>query len=496
MCEFVQKFVRVLSRLNLPADKLSWAHGMGNLEGNSLPQCQLERIVKLLRPLPWTPISSADEEQEDDRCWKVPRLSIGSELDLEELNSQPLYFWIDTICVPLKPKTIKTKALGGMRICYGRANRVLVIDTDLMSTQLEPQLNASDRRDVMNVCILASNWQQRLWTLQEAVMAKKLWFQFASGAFEKISKYKRFLGDAQDHYEAYYNNELGYYSGEISYEEWHVNLLDTYRVQLRKLNLVWRTLRARKTSDSADIPVVVAILLDADLPELLSVSDGDRTRKLWSMLPVIPAGILCFPCRKLKNDNFRWAAASMDDCASFCLPVGHPAFVSPNGSVGVELFGFMIDLDRIAQAVIPIMVNGKIAYIRQNLRNGNLPWNTEDGTIFPQTPARIGFIIGEEPSESPTKVALEGCLAAMVSIIDCEPPPYHKSKSEDSESTLVVNFLRVVSIFGQGSWYDLYGIQPWTEEELEEKEIEPIATTFLKADQSWSIVPHSWKSSA
>lgn len=148
----------------------------------------------------------------------------------------------------------------------------------------------------------------------------------------------------------------------------------------------------------------------------------------------------------------------MDDCASFCLPVGHPAFVSPNSLVRIELFGFMIDLDWIAQAVILIMVNGKIAYIRQNLRNGNLLWDTKDGTIFPQTPALIGFIMGEELSELPTKVALEGCLAAMVSITDCEPPPYYNSKAEDSESTLVVNFLRVVSFFGKGSWYDLYGI--------------------------------------
>lgn len=186
----------------------------------------------------------------------------------------------------------------------------------------------------------------------------------------------------------------------------------------------------------------------------------------------------------------------MDDCASFGLPIAHPAHVCPDGLVGVKLFGFTIDLDRIAQAVIPIKVNGEIAYIRQNLRNGNLPWNTEDGTIFPQTPALIGFIIGEEPSESPTKVALEGCLAAMVLIINNKPPPHHESESEDSSDTLLVNFLRVVSVFGKGSWYDLYGIQPWTKEELEEKEIEPLATTFLKSDHSWVIVPHSWRLTA
>ena len=464
---------------------------MGNPEGNSLPRCQLERIVEFLRPLPWTPISSADEEPEDDKCWKVLRIPSKSAAAPEKLSSQPLYFWIDTICVPLKPDTIKTKAIEDMRKCYSRANRVLVIDADLTSTQLEPQLNASDRRDVMNACILASSWQQRLWTLQEAVLAKKLWFQFASGAVEKISKYVRFSGNAPHHFEAYYDNELGYYCGETDYEEWHVKTTESDIAKLLKLNLVWRTLSARTTSYPADIPLCVAILLDADIGELLSVSVEDRTRKLWSMFPVIPAGILCFPSRKLENNNFRWAPASMDDCASFCLPVNHPAYVSPDGVVRVKLFGFVMDLDRIAQAVIPIKVNGKIAYIRQNLRDGNLPWNTQYSTVFPRTPARIGLIIGEEPAESPTKVALEGCLAAMVSIVNHKPPPHDQSKSEESSGSLVVNYLRTVSVFGKGSWYDQYGIQPWTKEELEEKQIEPIATTLLGADQSWIIVPHS-----
>lgn len=144
----------------------------------------------------------------------------------------------------------------------------------------------------------------------------------------------------------------------------------------------------------------------------------------------------------------------MDDCASFCLPVGHPAYVSPDGIVNIQLFGFFMDLDRIAQAVIPITVNGEIGYIRQNLRNGNLPWNTQYSTVLPRTPARIGFIIGEEPWVLPTKVALEGCLAAIVSIVDHKSPPHDQYKLKDSSGTLVVNFLRVVSVFSKGSWYD------------------------------------------
>lgn len=476
------------SPLILLAGIFSWAHGMGNPKSNSLPRCQLERIVEFLRPLPWTPVASADEEQEDDKCWKIVRLPSKSAITPEKLSSQPLYFWIDTICIPLIPDTIKMKALEEMRKIYNRANRVLVIDADLMSTQLEPQPDVSDRRDVMNASITASGWQRRLWTLQEAVLAKKLWFQFASGAFEKISAIVS--GDIRNIFEAYYDNELGYYCEGTDYQkEWHDNTALWDNAEVLKIGLVWRALKARTTSNPADIPFCIAILLDMDIRELLSVSVDDRTRKLWSMFSAIPAGILCFPCRKLENNNFRWAAASMNYCAVFGIPIGHPAYVFPDGIVKVKLFGFVMDLDRIAQAVIPIKVNGEIAYVRQNLKNGNLPWNTQYSTVFPCTTARIGLIIGEEPTASPTKAALDGCLAAMVSVVH-DKPPRDQSKLEESSSTLVVNYLRAVSVFGRGSWHDRHGNQPWTKEELEEKQIEPIATTLLGADQSWIIVPH------
>lgn len=465
---------------------------MGNPGRNSLPRCQLERIVEFLRPLPWTHIASADEEQEDDKCWKMVRLPSKSAVTPEISSSQPLYFWIDTICVPVKPETIQKKSIEEMRKVYSRANRVLVIDADLTSTQLEPQLDTSDRCDVMNASIMASSWQHRLWTLQEAVLAKKLWFQFASGALEKISGHARLSGPTRYIFEAYYDNELGYYCGDPDYQEWHVDTTKWDDAEVLKINLVWRSLRARTTSYSADIPLCIAILLDADVRELLSVSVNERTRKLWSMLPAIPAGILCFPCRKLEYNNFRWAAASMDDCANLGVPVGHPAYVSPDGVVKVKLFGFVINLDWVPQAVIPIKVNGEIAYVRQNTRNGNLPWNTQNSTVFPRTPARIGFIIGQKPTASPTKAVLGGSLAAMVSIVHDHQSPRDQSKSEESSSSLVVNYLRAVSVFGKGSWPDRHGSTPWTKEELEEKEIEPIATTFLGADQSWIIVPHGY----
>ncbi len=81
---------------------------------------------------------------------------------------------VDTICNLLETDTIKMKAIKELRKTHYRPNRVLVIDADLTSNPLEPQHDASDRRDVMHASITASSWQQRLWTLQGAVLAKEL----------------------------------------------------------------------------------------------------------------------------------------------------------------------------------------------------------------------------------------------------------------------------------------------------------------------------------
>lgn len=77
----------------------------------------------------------------------------------------------------------------------------------------------------------------------------------------------------------------------------------------------------------------------------------------------------------------------------------------------------------------------------------------------------------------------------MVSVVH-DQSLQDESTSEESSSSLVLNYLRAVSIFGKGCWYDRHANPPWTKEELEEKQIEPLATTMLGVDQTWIIVPH------
>lgn len=66
-------------------------------------------------------------------------------------------FWNDTMCVPLKPVKTQTKAINAMRIEFRRANRVLALATDLMSTQARPLRDAGEVREDVYAKISTSN---------------------------------------------------------------------------------------------------------------------------------------------------------------------------------------------------------------------------------------------------------------------------------------------------------------------------------------------------
>jgi hypothetical protein len=62
-----------------------------------------------------------------------------------------------------------------MRDVYTCAERVLVYDAELMSS------TAKAGYEELNMRISCSRWIRRLWTVQEAVLAKRLIYQFADG---------------------------------------------------------------------------------------------------------------------------------------------------------------------------------------------------------------------------------------------------------------------------------------------------------------------------
>ena len=131
----------------------AWSEGLGNLQENTLPLCQLKHLQSLVNSV------------------YLPSVR----------NNIP--FWIDTINVPLAPK-LKGLAIASMDRVYAGARGVLVLDNSL-------QRSWSDTSDTERLVRLGhSVWRTRLWTYQEGRLAQDLWIQFQDRAVEMRSLFQ------------------------------------------------------------------------------------------------------------------------------------------------------------------------------------------------------------------------------------------------------------------------------------------------------------------
>src|SRR5436305_9259220 len=129
-----------------------WSDGRRNPKHNSLPVCQLRAI-----------------------CSSVQELSVSSP---SETKPNTVWFWMDTLCVPLHSQAARNKAITLMAKTYSEAEHVLVFSRELLQIPLPVTPHEAFVR------IFLSKWMTRLWTLQEAALAKCLAFQFSDSCLK------------------------------------------------------------------------------------------------------------------------------------------------------------------------------------------------------------------------------------------------------------------------------------------------------------------------
>ncbi|RDX42001.1 hypothetical protein OH76DRAFT_1298618, partial [Lentinus brumalis] len=120
-----------------------WADGLGSTTEEGLPRCQVERLAKLAGNL-------------------VPGGA----------------FWQDGLCVP-GDRPLRRRAIGLMAATYADAEKVLVIDAGIQS-----QCTLASSREEYLLRIATSGWMQRIWTLQEGILARELFFEVADGLID------------------------------------------------------------------------------------------------------------------------------------------------------------------------------------------------------------------------------------------------------------------------------------------------------------------------
>ena len=159
-----------------------WSGGLGNVQANALPICQLEYLNTCVSSLPKDGDSGLNYKKNtsngglDGKVWISP---LGLDNLVSPNNCKPRLFWIDTLCIPVEPDSSKLRlqAINKMDAIYAHAREVIVLDSEVQ------RISISGTHPCELLAYLAySSWMGRSWTLQEGAIGRVTYFQFADGA--------------------------------------------------------------------------------------------------------------------------------------------------------------------------------------------------------------------------------------------------------------------------------------------------------------------------
>lgn len=256
-----------------------WADGLGSNPETGLPICQLRRLMSLRDSLQRREEDSGDE--------------------LNKLDEEA-FIWIDGLCVP-QERRWRDKALKLMGLAYKEALMVVVLDSTIQACDVD---RATSKEDLL-LTIAMSPWMRRLWTLQEAMLARRLVFEFSHGKLLRLDQLT-------------YDDKVTPVLLEL-YGQLHTlveNRMDGEQVTIEALAhlLSWRV--TSKPSD--EIPAIVSLLAidDNTVSEIIKAQPAARMRLLLLALGSVAKWVIFQIGNKLTHSGFRWAPATFMSMAS------------------------------------------------------------------------------------------------------------------------------------------------------------------------------------
>ncbi|CDO72183.1 hypothetical protein BN946_scf184970.g35 [Trametes cinnabarina] len=259
-----------------------WAEGMGSTTEEGLPRCVVKRLTHLTRKL--LPESGA--------------------------------FWIDSLCVP-RETSMRKLAIRLMGDTYRQATMVLVIDNCIRT-----QCSEANSHEENILWIGSSAWIRRIWTAQEGILARQLFFEFKEGPVNLEDRLM--AGESPQSAET---------------RRWIVDALSAlvpllaFRITKRNprdipLLNVTKLLGGRTTSKAEDELVAIATLLPppVSLHQLLAIPQGDgpnqlaaaRMRGFLLQLRNVSRGLPFANTPRLDLPNFTWAPRTLTDHVAGC----------------------------------------------------------------------------------------------------------------------------------------------------------------------------------
>ncbi|KAI6029021.1 hypothetical protein EDC04DRAFT_3091903 [Pisolithus marmoratus] len=241
-----------------------WADGLGSTTEQGLPGCQVQRLAHLAGKL-------------------VPDGA----------------FWQDGLCIPGQ-KEDRNRAITLMKETYADADKVLVLDEGLRTS-----CSLSTLKEECLLRIATSGWMQRVWTLQEGMLARELHFELMDGIIN-CTHFNGFpFALAQKVFPL-----LKYRCAEtaLTYDPRSDN------PPTCTVNEIIGLLRYRMTSKSQDEPVAISGLLGVNAGALTALESGEeRMKNLLIQARELPRQLAVFGWyfTRLSIPNFGWAPTSL-----------------------------------------------------------------------------------------------------------------------------------------------------------------------------------------
>ena len=270
-----------------------WADGLGNKARNGLRQCQVKYIYELLESLLETP---------------------------QQSNKEGYFVWIDTMCCPVDAPDSKAKAIALMRDTYANAENVLVLDAELETTSVE------DLDIIENmVRVVCSTWMQRLWTLQEAFFAQRLWIQFQDAAVNLDSVVAKSICLPKTAKNRPFFNIGISTIASIRQKPKHFATSE-YKHELTLASSV----PGRSVSAIEDEAICLSSVLNLAMERVVYTQAAERMQEFWRLLsddPArIPRRVLFGNIPRLKAKGFGWAPSTV-------LKLDSETSLQPDGGV-------------------------------------------------------------------------------------------------------------------------------------------------------------------
>jgi hypothetical protein len=330
------RYIRASPALQYTAVSHLWADGLGNPRSNSLPGCQLKRIVDMVES--GTPTVSRYGYVGDGAFGVSPSMISTVKTTLNRLSrmSRPwkrtgvVNIWLDVYCIPVLPlatdrgatssvddysrlsrgeeyneaSRLKKLAISRMDATYAWAKSVLVLDHELL------QVSSNCNETELLARIATSAWNTRCWTYQEHILARIAVYQCEFGpSFRHVPqgreiehiKFWALTQKPQDPTQL----DFGIHRNlEVLALPAHINTGGTVRnpgvvepwrrgaPDAQKFTNAWNAFFGRNTTKPEDLIGIFANILDLSASEVLELNQDVRMKAIIRAQPSLPLSLL------------------------------------------------------------------------------------------------------------------------------------------------------------------------------------------------------------